>query len=368
MKKIAVILYNLGGPDSKDSIKPFLFNFFMDPNIIGAPAPIRFFLAKYISIKRSRREAGDSYRELGDKSPLLANTNAQKDALEKTLNENANGIEYKVFTCMRYWHPMAPQVVEEVKSWSPDHIVQLPLYPQFSTTTTWSALQSWKSAADKVGLKAPRSTICCYSENEGFLETSAVHIREKIEQAQKDGHTAPRILFSAHGLPEKIVNGGDPYQHQCERTAAKIAEKLSIVISSDSKKSESANTLSQPVDWQICYQSRVGPLKWIGPSIEEALRKAATDNKPVIVYPHAFTQEHVETLVELDVEYAHMAKDLGLPGYYRAKTVGTNPVFINALATLVKTHTEKPVTCAEGGKCICPEKFTRCCMRAASTL
>lgn len=347
MKKIAIIFYNLGGPDSKESIKPFLFNFFMDPNIIGAPAPIRFFLAKYISIKRSRREAGDSYGELGDKSPLLENTNAQKDALEKTLNENSNGIKYKVFTCMRYWHPMAPQVVEEVKSWSPDHIVQLPLYPQFSTTTTWSALQSWKSAADKAGLKAPLSTICCYCENEGFLEASAAHIREKIGQAQKDGHAAPRILFSAHGLPEKIVNGGDPYQHQCERTAAKIAEKLGAE------------------DWQICYQSRVGPLKWIGPSIEEALRQAATDNKPVIVYPHAFTQEHVETLVELDVEYAHMAKDLDLPGYYRAKTVGTNPVFINALATLVKTHIEKPGANAEGGKCICPERFTRCCMRAS---
>ena len=143
-KKIAVILMNLGGPDKKENIKPFLFNFFMDKNIIGAPLPIRFALAKFISEKRSKKEAGDSYSELGDKSPLLENTTKQADLLENDLNDRNEDQDFKVFVSMRYWHPMADEVVSKVKSYDPDHIVLMPLYPQFSTTTTRSSLQVWK--------------------------------------------------------------------------------------------------------------------------------------------------------------------------------------------------------------------------------
>jgi ferrochelatase len=157
-------------------------------------------------------------------------------------------------------------------------------------------------------------------------------------------------------LPEKIINSGDPYQYQCEQTAKKIADKLAADLDIDN------------LDWQICYQSRVGPLKWIGPSVEEALQKAASDNKPVIIYPHAFTQEHVETLVELDIEYRHLADQLGLPGYYRAQTVGTGPAFITALARLVNDHLDKVEISAEGHKCLCPENFTRCCMRKSEDI
>jgi len=357
-KKIAVILFNLGGPDSKNAIKPFLFNFFMDKNITGLPIPFRCMLAALIANKRSKREAGESYAELGNISPLLTNSKAQAAALEKTLKaDKANkDVQYKTFICMRYWHPMAPQVVRDVRDWGADEIVLLPLYPQFSTTTTWSSMQIWHKAAHIADLQTPTSTICCYPTNAGFIKASAENIITEIKAAKKAGDEDLRILFSAHGLPEKIIKSGDPYQWQCEKTAAVIAEAVQKKLRLKS------------LDWQICYQSRVGPLKWIGPSLDVALEKAAHDKKSVVIYPHAFTQEHVETLVELDIEYKEEAEEMGLHGYYRAKTVGTHPAYIDGLAKLVKTHKGTKKIKAEGGKCVCPDKFGKCCMRVIDKL
>jgi ferrochelatase len=348
VKKVAVVLFNLGGPDSKDSIKPFLFNFFMDPNIIPLPKPLRWLIAKSISLRRSRNEAADSYGELGNKSPLLENSQAQAAALEKVLN--ARGVaNFKTFVSMRYWHPMADEVAKDVRNWYADEIVLLPLYPQFSTTTTWSSLGVWNKVA--AGITPRTATICCYPMNDGFIKASAENIKIQIQNAENNGHKNPRVLFSAHGLPESVIEGGDPYQWQCEETAKKIADELGLK------------------DWLVCYQSRVGPKKWIGPSTEDEIRRAAAENKPIVIYPHAFTQEHVETLVELDIEYKEIAHELGLHGYYRADTVSTNPAFIDGLAQLVLARTHKEGVedgeKAEGGKIICPEKFTRCCMRMA---
>ncbi len=345
MKKTAVILFNLGGPDSKESIEPFLFNFFMDKNIVRLPQPFRYMLAKKISSSRSRREANDSYKELGFKSPLLDNTRAQAKALEEKLGES-----FKVFVCMRYWHPMAGEVAREVKEYGPEKIVLLPLYPQFSTTTTRSSFQAWEIAAQEADLNVQQSALCCYPFNQGFVEASAQNIKAVYESAQKDGHDHPRILFSAHGLPEKIVRDGDPYQWQCEQAAEKIAAATGI----------------ESIDWQICYQSRVGRLKWITPSLDEALEKAAHDNKAVIIYPHAFTQEHVETLVELDIEYKHMAEKLGLPGYYRAGTVGAHPSFIEGLAKIVEGHLDQEGTQPEGNTRLCPHSFQECLIKESS--
>ena len=316
--KIAVILLNLGSPDSKEAIKPFLMNFFMDKNIINLPLPFRYLLAKRISSKRSKNEAGDAYGELGNKSPLLENTNAQRAALELILGDG-----YKVFTSMRYWHPMSKQVVEEVKNWQADKVILLPLYPQYSTTTTKSSIEDWNKSAVASGLDIPTSVIENYYDNENYIEASADNILKSYKQALKDGHENLRILFSAHGLPEKIIRAGDPYQYQCEQSAEKIAAKV-------------AEKLETEIDWCICYQSRVGRLKWIEPSIDQALEKAAKDKKSVIIYPHAFTQEHVETLVELDIEYKELAEELRIPAYYRTQTVSTSDKFIDGLAELVK--------------------------------
>ena len=348
MTKIAIILFNLGGPDSKKSIRPFLFNFFMDKNIIRLPLPFRFLLAQYISLKRSKKEAGTSYGFLGDQSPLLKNTRAQATALEEMLNQNAHA-EYKTFVAMRYWHPLTGDVAREVKYWGADKIILLPLYPQFSTTTTRSSFGVWNEAMRALNYEAPTSTICCDPFNEGFIKASVENIRGVLEQARKDGHQNPRLLFSAHGLPESIITDGDPYQWQCEQSAQKIADELN-------------QELNEKIDWSICYQSRVGRQKWLGPSTEEALRQAAADKKTVIIYPHAFTQEHVETLVEIEIEYRHLAHELGVPGFYRVPTVSTHPAFIAALARMVYDHVGANAVHADGMKRICPENFRRCCM------
>ncbi len=355
MKKTAVVLFNLGGPDSKESIRPFLFNFFMDKNIIPAPLPLRWFVATMIASRRAKREAGTSYSELGNKSPLLENSRAQAVLLEQTLNK-LGGANFKTFVAMRYWHPMAAEIARDVQNWYPDQIILLPLYPQFSTTTTWSSLGAWEKAVREIDLRMPTASICCYPFNEGFIRASTDNIRKQYEQACADGHASPRILFSAHGLPESVIAGGDPYQWQCEQTAEKIVNELKHVLG-----------IENP-DWAICYQSRVGPKKWIGPSTENEIRRAAADKKPVIIYPHAFTQEHVETLVELDIEYREIAHEAGMPDYYRAATVSTHPEFINGLASLVRARLEnssvKHGAKTENDKMICPENFSRCCMRA----
>lgn len=365
-EKVAVVLFNLGGPDSKNAIKPFLMNFFMDKNIIRLPVPFRCFLAAMIANRRSKREAGESYGELGDKSPLLGNSMAQAKALEAALNDSSafaeasadkrgtndsretpQGAEFKSFICMRYWHPMAPQVVREVRDWGADRIVIVPLYPQFSTTTTWSSLEQWNKALFEAGMDIPSSMVCCYHENKGFVKASAENIYAEYKRAKAEGH-APRVLFSAHGLPEKIVKDGDPYQWQCEQSAEAIVRELAI----------------EGLDYQYCYQSRVGPQKWIGPSVEEALEKAKEDGKAVLIYPHAFTQEHVETLVELDVEYRHLAEKMGIKGYYRAQTVSVNPAYIDGLVDLVDKHLKKEGVYADGFELPCPAEFGRCCMRS----
>lgn len=345
-KKIAVVVFNLGGPDKRESIKPFLFNFFMDKNIIRLPLFFRYFLAKLISIRRSKCEAGSSYAELGGKSPLLENSLEQTKALEALLNLNEAG-EFKTFISMRYWHPMADEVSKQVKNWDPDEIILLPLYPQFSTTTTKSSFQNWDKACHKNKIDKPTTRICCYPWEEGFIEAAVRNIKEIYQKAIDETGKNPRILFSAHGLPEKIVKAGDPYQWQCEQSALKIAEATGL----------------KNLDWQICYQSRVGRLKWITPSLTNALHKAAEDDVPVIVYPHAFTQEHVETLVEIEIECRELAKKLGIKGFYRVPTVGTSAVFIEGLADQVLMHMDKNKIVSNTGERLCPSNFKECCMQ-----
>ena len=339
--KTAVVLFNLGGPDSKESIKPFLFNFFMDKNIIRAPLPVRWMVANLIAIRRSKREAGESYGELGDKSPLLENSQQQAKALEEKL-----GADHKVFISMRYWHPMADEVAQQVKDYDPDKIILLPLYPQYSTTTTRSSLQTWKAACEKVDLYKPESIVCCYPWEDGFIRASAANVKTVYDQALAECGQAPRVLFSAHGLPEDVITDGDPYQWQCEMTAEKIAAATGIDY----------------VDWQICYQSRVGPKKWIGPSTEEALDKAIADGVPVVILPHAFTQEHVETLVEIEVEYREIAEHKGIKGFYRVPTVGTHAEFIKGLYNMVKSAERREGILPDTGARLCPQEFCRCAM------
>lgn len=346
MQKIAVVIANLGGPDKPEAIQPFLFNLFNDPNIIDLPALPRKLLAWLVSTTRAPK-VKPLYENMGGGSPIQINTLAQAESLQAQLAVHG---EYKVFTCQRYWHPMVDEVVREVKAWGATHLVLLPLYPQFSTTTTASWLRVWEIAAQQQGLKISTSIPCCFPDAPGFIEAQAELIRPFLQKAKEYGK--PRILFSAHGLPEKIVEEkGDPYPIQVQRTAALLAA-----------------TLGEPqLDWLVTYQSRVGPLEWIKPYTEGEIRRAAAEKTPLIVVPLAFVSEHLETLVELDIEYGHLAHDLGIPYYGRVPTVSLAQPFINAVRDLVLDAVAKlpevaeaPVVLPPGGQRICPAHCHSC--------
>ena len=338
-EKCAVVLFNLGGPDGPDAVRPFLFNLFNDPAIIGAPTPIRWLVAKLISARRAP-VAREIYDNLGGGSPLLTNTQAQADALEIAL-----GGETHCFVAMRYWHPLAAETAARVKAFAPDRIVLLPLYPQFSTTTTASSLRDWRSAAKKAGLDVPTQAICCYFGDAGFIEAIAARVRAAIDAVSD---RQPRVLFTAHGLPQRVVAAGDPYEWQIEQTAEAIV-----------------SAVDRPnLDWIVCYQSRVGPLEWLKPYTSEVLEAAGRDGKPVIVVPIGFTSEHSETLVELDIEYRALAEKAGVSRYDRIDTVGANVTFIEGLADLVRrTIADGAPLSSHGGTCRCPDAFADCPFR-----
>lgn len=322
MARKAVILVNLGGPDSLSAVRPFLRNLFRDKAIIQAPGIIRFALAELISRSRNR-VAQANYALMGGRSPLLDETKSQAAALQQALDSDLDH-EYRVFIAMRYWHPMSRVVAQEVKAWGADEAIILPLYPQFSTTTTASSFDEWRRFYD-----GRSSLICCYPELPGFTDVIAGKIMAKWQEA---GRPEPvRLLFSAHGLPEKIIASGDPYSDQIERSAAQIARSL-------------------PENWEkiVCYQSRVGPLRWIGPSTEAEIERAARDQKHILVVPIAFVSEHIETLVELDIEYRHLADRLGALSYHRVETVRSADLFVKGLAAMVRTHQQTGLACAPG--------------------
>lgn len=342
--RVALVLFNLGGPDSLDAVQPFLFNLFNDPAIIRLPGPLRRPLATLISRRRAPVARG-IYQEIGGGSPLLPQTLDQAAALERRLKRR--GLDARVFVSMRYWHPRSDAVAAEVAQFAPARVVLLPLYPQYSTTTTASSLADWRRAAVAAGLRVPEVAVCCYPTQPGFVAAVARRLRNELERA--DFPTGFRILFSAHGLPERIVAGGDPYQWQVERTCAAVLEAVD----------------GEEMDHVICYQSRVGPLKWIGPSTLEALETAAADGVAAVVVPVAFVSEHSETLVELDIDYRRRAGEFGVPGYVRVPTVGTAEEFISGLADVVEEVLPNDgIVCLEGAR-RCPASFGRCPCRSA---
>ncbi len=317
MPRIAVVLLNLGGPDRPESIRPFLLSLFNDPAILRVPQPLRVLLAATIAGLRART-ARRIYQHLGGGSPLLANTQAQAAALQSALADLG---EVRVFACMRHWHPRSEAVATEVMRFGPQSVVLLPLYPQFSSTTTASSYRDWQRAARRCGLDAPTALVCCYPSEEGFIEALAAATANGLVKAEE---IAPgrrvRVLFTAHGLPKRTVQRGDPYPQQVEETAANVARRLVLPAA----------------DWVVCYQSRVGPLSWIGPSTQDEIRRAGEEGVGVVVVPITFVSEHSETLVELDIDYARLARGAALPCYVRVPTVGTASSFIAGLARLVR--------------------------------
>lgn len=363
-KKTAVILFNLGGPKNLESVEPFLFNLFNDHAIIGLPQPFRFFLAKYISRKRAPKSQ-KIYSQIGGKSPLLEITTAQAHSLERELSFFG---EFKVFVSMRYTEPFSDEVIKDVINYNPANAILLPLYPQFSTTTSESSLQDFGTKfireQKNLGIKINSRLICCYPVSAHFIKSHTLLIKQTLMKLYDGDLGKFRFLFSAHGLPQKVINAGDPYVFQVEQTTKKVVENLAQLLEIDENK----------IDFSICYQSKVGRLQWTGPSLDFEIRKVALDKKIPVVIPIAFVSEHSETLVELDIDYKEMALSLGVKDYLRVPALNVDGHFINALAEICKiahsdlTNSENGDGGSASGNCeedknpgrICPKKFVKC--------
>ena len=333
MKK-AVILFNLGGPDKLESVEPFLFNLFNDPAIISIPSVFRYPLAKFISKKRAPI-AKNIYKEIGNKSPILELTQEQAKSLEKNLSKKDG---YKCFVVMRCWYPRAHDVMKKVREYNPEEIILLPLYPQFSATTSGSSISEWNDLCKKENYQVKTKTICCYPTESNFIASHVSLIKKTLQNINNNNF---KLIFSAHGLPESKIKKGDPYQWHVEETVKAIMSKLQ----------------TENLNYVISYQSRVGPMKWIGPSTDSEIIKYSKEKKGIVIIPVAFVSEHSETLVELDIEYKKLAEKNGCSFYKRVPALGIEENFIKGLTELVL----QPETIGNFVSSImCPNKYVKC--------
>jgi ferrochelatase len=316
-RKIGVVLFQLGGPDSLPSIEPFLYNLFCDPDIIDFPFAklARKPLAKLISTSRAKHVA-HHYAEIGGKSPILDFTRRQEVALERELRRE---MDAKVTIAMRYWHPFTAAAIAEMAAFGAEEVVLLPLYPQYSKTTTGSSVNEWNRCFQPNGWRPNVRLIETFYEDPAYLDSlvSAINacVAGYADRADLD------IVFSAHSVPVAVIEKGDPYQSQIERTVDLVWQRG-----------------GWPSRRHICYQSKVGASKWLRPSMHETMKTlAAAGSKHVLVVPVSFVSDHVETLHEIDIEHREQARELGIEDYRMMPGLNDSPDFIRALAGLVRT-------------------------------
>ncbi|MBI5444217.1 MAG: ferrochelatase [Deltaproteobacteria bacterium] len=315
--KTAVLLLNLGGPDSLEAVKPFLLNLFSDPEILRFPLSglLQRPLARWIASRRTPTVI-QKYRQIGGKSPLREITEAQARALSAEL-----GPECSVHVAMRYWHPSAAEAARALRDARPERLLLLPLYPQFSRATTGSSLADLVGALRAEGLAdLPTETIRSWQDFPPYVDALAEAVEEGLASLPR-----ATILFSAHSLPVRLIEEGDPYLEHVRATAAAVAERLPGRA------------------WTLAFQSRTGPVRWLEPSVPEALRQLASDGvSEVLVVPLSFVSDHIETLHEIDVEYRELAHTLGLRELRRTPSLNTRPAFIRALAELIRSYLKNP--------------------------
>jgi ferrochelatase len=314
--KLGVVLFQLGGPDSLEAVEPFLYNLFSDPDIIDFPFSrlAREPLARLMASRRARH-AAEHYRALGGASPLLENTRRQAEALEAELRRD---LEARVVVAMRYWRPFTGEAIAELGRFSPDRLVLLPLYPQYSGTTTGSSLNEWKRRFHPDGWRPEVRVIRDFHDDPGFIEAVAAHVDEAL--AAFADPQAVEVVFSAHSIPVAAVERGDPYPRQVERTVELVWRQG-----------------GWPNRYELCYQSKVGPSRWLRPMLKETLEKlAARGAQQVLVVPISFVSDHVETLYEIDIEHREIAHRLGIRDFRMMPGLNDSPHFIRALAQLVR--------------------------------
>jgi len=316
--KTAVLLLNMGGPLSLDDVEPFLYNLFMDPDIIEIPLGKLFrpFIAKKISKKRSEK-VRTYYKKIGGKSPLLELTRNQADALEKALSSKG---EFRSFIAMRYWHPFTEEAVKEILAYDPQKLVLLPLYPHYSGTTSGSSFNEFDRKWKKLGKSQIEIIkINDWFNHEGYIDSWVHLIEGSLSQMNGAAKENVHLIFSAHGIPQKLVERGDPYEKQTEASVSLILDKL-----------------RWQGDWTLSYQSRVGPVKWLLPATDELLVELGKKGtKSVLMVPISFVSDHSETLYEMDIQYLELAKDSGIEHFQRVVTPNCHPLFIEALKDMV---------------------------------
>lgn len=313
-----VLLINLGGPASLEEVEPFLFNLFSDPDIITLPYGFQWMLpllAWRISRRRGR-VAKEYYQAIGGKSPIAELTEEQRSALEKALQEEGN---YRVFVGMRYWHPNIEEALNQIILEGIRRVILLPLFPQYSITSSGSGLNEWNRQVRKRGVQFDTLVIDAWYNHPVYIQAVIENIEEGKKRFPKDVPGEIHILFSAHGVPEKVIVKGDPYQRQIEKTLSLVKERM-----------------GKENIFHLAYQSKVGRLKWIGPSVEEKLKELAVRKvQKVLAVPISFVSDHSETLYEIDILFGKLAKELGIPYFYRMPSLNASPTFIRALKELV---------------------------------
>jgi ferrochelatase len=314
---LGVVLLNLGGPDSLDAVEPFLFNLFSDPDIIDFPGSFLFRkrLAKLISTKRAPRVI-EQYKKIGGKSPLKDHTLKQAALLEEKLNEK---IPAKVFAAMRYWHPSTDEALDAIEREGIKKVILLPLYPHYSKATTASSVEEWERRANARGAKLDTQLIESYYDFPPYIDAFVERINKGLERFPAERRSDVHLVFSAHGTPMKLVKQGDPYSGHIKKTVTAVMERGGYAQ-----------------EHSLCYQSKVGPMKWLTPSTPDMVRElAAKGVKDMLIVPIAFTSDHLETLFELGIEYRHVAKEAGVEQYEVTTGLNDSPIFIDALAQLV---------------------------------
>jgi ferrochelatase len=340
MNRLGVLLLNLGGPDKLEDVRPFLYNLFSDPELIRLPSPLLqaplAWLISTLRFKKSQR----NYKKIGGYSPLRQITEAQAEALRSQLQLNGHAVN--VYIGMRYWHPFTEEAIAQIKKDKIEELVILPLYPQFSISTTGSSFslieRIWQ--IDPELQKIKYTVVPSWYDNSGYLQSMANLIAAKLDRVNNPSEAY--IFFSAHGVPVSYIEeAGDPYQKEIETCAALIMQKL-----------------NRPNPYKLAYQSRVGPVEWLQPYTEAAIAELAEQGvKELVVVPISFVSEHIETLEEIDMEYREIAEQAGIETFARVPAPDTDPAFIQALADIVlKALSDKPILF---GETIQPQKDTK---------
>jgi len=314
-KPVALILLNMGGPDSLEAVEPFLYNLFADRELIQLPAGrlLQKPFARLISHFRAKKVA-ENYRTIGGKSPLLEWTRKQAEGIAGRLGER-----FRPFVIMRYWHPRAEEVLARIKEEGIPTAVVLSMYPHYTGATTGSSVNDFRAAVAKVYPELEFQLIEEWYDWPGYIEALANRVNEGLDSFHDLMRDDVQILFSAHALPQKFIDRGDPYQQQVEITVERVMQRVGYY------------------DWTIAYQSRSGPVKWMTPGTGEVIDKLATvGHRALLMVPVSFVSDHIETLEEIDIQYRERATSQGISHFHRAPSLNDHQDFLAGMAALIR--------------------------------